>query len=52
MPLFFRLLLLLMVTDFDSNDTINNGGETKTFVLFLPRYNAIKRDEEVNNGSR
>ena len=51
-PLFFCLLLLLMVTDFDSNDAINNVGETKTFVLFLPRYNAIERDEEVNNGSR
>ena len=35
-PLLLFLLLLLVATDFDSYDVVNNDWETKTFFRFLP----------------
>ena len=43
--LFFLLLPLIVVLDLDSDDFIDNDGETKTSVLLLPRDNAGKEDE-------
>ena len=37
MLIFFLLLLLIIVADFDSDGVIDNGGETETFVLLVPR---------------
>ena len=48
--LFFHLLLIVMVADFDSDDVVNNGREKKTFIVFLPRYDGSKEGEEGNYG--
>ena len=43
-PLFFLLLLLLVVADFESNGVVGNNRETKTFTIFLPRDDYTKED--------
>ena len=42
--LLFLPLLLLVVTDFNSDDIIDNDRETKTSIMFLPR------DEDEEEG--
>ena len=40
--LFFLLPLILVFPDFDSENVVNNNGETSIFILFLPWYNEVK----------
>ena len=49
-PLFFLILLLLMVADSESESVVNDGMEKKTFILFLPRDDGGEEDKEGNDG--
>ena len=48
-PLFFLLLQLLVVADFDSDEFVDNNRETKAFLLFI---SWDERDKEFNNRIR
>ena len=50
-PLFFLLILLLAVTDFDSTNITKNDGGTKKFFLIFPQEKYEEKDKEVNDGS-
>ena len=49
-PIFFLLLLILVTVDFGYDRIIENDGETKTFVFFLPREDDGEGEED-NDGS-
>ena len=44
-PIFFLLLLLFGVADFESDDVIDNNREKNKFVIFLPRHKYAKEDK-------